>query len=154
MSINKFELFDAKMEKTVGRWWFILIILIIFFIPSYSEMKLPPEESMNVVKQVLSNPLIYSNSIFYGLIKIVFIFITVMLFFRRTLFSKIFNYFCAVVLIITAVFQNAAFTHSYGFVFLIGNFVLMLMVACMWIFQGIGAKKNRLKEHIDKAGTG
>ncbi len=34
MKISRFQLFNAKMEKAADRWWFILIILIVFFIPS------------------------------------------------------------------------------------------------------------------------
>jgi hypothetical protein len=133
----------SLLNKAVTKWWFYLIILLLFFtIPSYTQKGASYQESQNIIKEVLTNPLIYSFTPLFWISKATIVLLVLFLIFQgkkmpRTLASIITVFYIGI-----AVFQNTAETNSYGFAILSGNMVLMLVVAISWIFEAINPKSD------------
>jgi len=131
------------LDKAVKKWWFYLIILLLFFIiPSYTQKGGGYQESQNVIKEVLTNPLIYGFTPLLWISKIVFVLLVLLLIFQGKRMPRIFAGIVAIFYIGIAIFQNTAQTSTYGLAILSGNVVLMLVVAGSWIAEGINPRSD------------
>jgi hypothetical protein len=131
------------MNKTVTKWWFYLIIVLLFFmIPSYTQKGASYQESQNIIKEVLTNPLIYSFTPLFWISKAAFVLLVLLLIFQGEKMPRILASIIAVFYFGIAVFQNTAQTNSFGFAMLSGNVVLMLVVAISWIVEAINPKSD------------
>jgi len=124
-----------KLYSLTRKWWFYVLLLFLFFIPSYSQISVSPQEINNLILETLSNPLIYYSSTFYSSIKIIFLGLTISLFIVPKLTSKFYKIFITLLLGIIAVFQNMSNTSSYGFSILFGNIILQLIVVAFWVLE-------------------
>ncbi|QVK17432.1 hypothetical protein KHQ81_11315 [Mycoplasmatota bacterium] len=131
--------------KYFNKWWSYVIIVLILFIPSYSTIAYNPENTQDVIKEVLSSPLIYNNNWIYGMIKIIFIFI-LLLSIYNTKYQKILNGYFILLFLVTALFQTTAYTENFGFVILTGNAILNLIVCIFWYIQAVKSKPNQIKK--------
>jgi hypothetical protein len=131
------------LNKAVTKWWFYLVILLLFFmIPSYTQKGASYQESQNIIKEVLTNPLIYSFAPLFWISKAAFVLLVLLLIFQGKKMPRTFASIITVFYIGIAVFQNTAQTNSYGFAILSGNMVLMLVVAISWIIEAINPKSD------------
>lgn len=136
------------IENAFGKWWGKLFIILLFFMPSYSTVSFSPEQTPSVVVAVLQNPLIYQNPSVYGSLKILLLAVLILLVLTGGKSIKIFSFYAATLYLVSAIFQNSANTNEYGFVFLIGNFILMLIIAALWVLQGVKNQDNRLRLRV------
>lgn len=139
-----------SIEYFFDRWWGKAVLLLLFFISPYSKVHFSPQLTHQVVEEVLKNSIIYTFPIIYASIKIIFAIIVFLLIINRRKFSTLFSLYVSCMFMISALFQNMAYTDNYGFVFLIGNFILVFVLAILWVIQSFSNKENHLKELVGK----
>jgi hypothetical protein len=131
------------LEKVVKKWWFYLIILILFFIiPSYTQKGAGYQAWQSVLKEVLTNPLIYGFTPLFWASKAVFVLLVLLLIFQGRKMPRAFASIIAVFYVGIAVFQNTAQTSTYGLAIISGNVLLMLVVAVSWIVEAIDPRSD------------
>ena len=62
----KLQRIQGKMDALTKKWWLYLILLLLFFMPSQASGSFDPRESVDLIGQVLSNPLIYAFPVVRG----------------------------------------------------------------------------------------
>jgi hypothetical protein len=131
------------LDKAVKKWWFYLIILLLFFIiPSYTQKWASYQETQNVIKEVLTNPLIYSFTSLFWVSKALFMLLVLLIIFQGKRMPRAFATIIAVFYTGIAIFQNTAQTSTYGLAIISGNVLLMLIVAASWIIEAINPKSD------------
>jgi hypothetical protein len=131
------------LDRAVKKWWFYIIILLLFFIiPTYTQKTASYQESQNVIKEVLTNPLIYSFTPLSWISKAVFMLLVLLLILQGRRMPRPFAAVIAVFYTGIAIFQNTAETSTYGLVILSGNVLLMLLVAVSWIAEATDPKSD------------
>ena len=129
---------SSLIEKAAAKWWFFAFLVLLFFIiPSYTQSGAGYQESQNVIKEVLTNPLIYQFSPLLWASKAAIVLLILLLAFQGRKMARPFAVVIALFYLGIAVFQNTALTSSYGQVILTGNVVLMLLVAAFWIAEAL-----------------
>jgi membrane-bound metal-dependent hydrolase YbcI (DUF457 family) len=110
------------LEKATEKWWFYLVILLLFFIiPSYTQQRASYQEAQNVIKEVLTNPLIYGFTPLLWVSKAVFVLLVLLIIFQGKRIPRAFATVLTVFYAGIAIFQNTAQTSSYGLAILSGN---------------------------------
>ena len=133
----------AKSKKPIGySIWLKLILTILIFIPSYSQVSYDPAKTPDVIAAVLSNPIITSLTWVLPISKLLLLFVAIVPIISNKTSAKIVLGYYAFILLIVSVFQNIAHTTKYGFVWLIGNTVVQLVVVSFCIYDVI---KNKTK---------
>lgn len=135
------------LEKLTLKWWFYVLILICFFLPSYASKGIDPQEIQTLIREVLSNPLIYQYPMMFVVTKITTILLIISIFMFRRKISRIFNLYVAILTISISIFQHMAITNTYGFAIIVGNLVVVLIVALFWIWESI-SNKNEFEQII------
>jgi hypothetical protein len=144
------ENIQEKLEILTKKWWFYIILLVAtFFIPSFAEKPFSYEEIPNVIAAVLSQALtgsiILTVSIIFRILFIVFIVLIIVL---KDKISRILNLFIATNYFFIALIQNIAYTDEYGMAFILGNLIIMLIVALFFIWEAIVDKTELFLEKI------
>lgn len=131
-----------------GKWWFYLLILILFFLPSYSQQPLESaQESSNLIVEVLKNPLILSYDFIASASKILFLISLILLPMFPKKLSYYFSALTTILLLAIAVFQNMGRTDTYGLAVIIGNLVIQMIVVIFWLFE-LFIRKNKFIRKI------
>jgi len=131
------------LDRVTGKWWFYLVILLLFFIvPSYTQKGASYQDSQNVIKEVMTNPLIYGFTPLLWVSKAVFVLLVLLIVFQGKRMSRAFATITAVFCVGIAIFQNTAQTSTYGLTILSGNVLLMLLVAASWIGEALNPKSD------------
>ncbi len=137
----------APRGKKVGltrKWWVLLLLLFLLFIPAYTSSPLNPADTPRLIVEVLSRPLIYSAPVVFPIFKLIPVLLVLAIFFFGKRSTRWFTGYAAFTLLLCATLQNMAFTSSYGFAILTGNLVVYLILAGLWIWETI-APKNELR---------
>lgn len=131
------------LDKATEKWWFYLLVLLLFFVvPSYTQKGASYQESQNIIKEVLTNPLIYGFTPLLWVSKAVFVLLVLLIIFQGKRMSRAFAVVTAVYYVGIAIFQNTAQTSTYGLTILSGNVLLMLLVAASWIVEALKPKNK------------
>ena len=139
-----YEFLDVLSKK----WWFLLVLFLLFFLPSYSREAVAPQDTPALVVAVLSNAFIYAVPALFPVFKllpIVFVLLIVLLGSRAL---RPFGIYSAALSFAFAVLQNMARTGRYGFAVLTGNFVLFLLVAAFWMLEAVERRNEYADEGI------
>ena len=128
---------QGKLDALTKKWWLYLVLLLLFFLPAQASKSFDPRESVDLIGQVLSNPLIYA---FPGLMPIAKVIPAVLIggvivFGNRM--RRAFNGYAALLYIALAIFQTTAITDRYGLVVITGNLALILVVGLVWVWEVI-----------------
>ena len=134
-----------KIEYIVGKWWFYVILAIALFLPSYSTIKYASTDTTKVIEEVLRNPLIYTYPALFTLSKLLMIEMVAGVIVFSYMYRKIFAYYIFALLMVVAIFQNSANTADYGFVFLVGNAIVTVLVALAWLREAIKPENEYTK---------
>jgi hypothetical protein len=135
--------FYTTLERLSGRWWFLLILFLLFFIPSYSAVEIDPVEIPKLIVEILSNPLIYSFPVIYPLFKIIPIVFIVLLAMTKNRAVRAFDIYVAALSLGFASLQTTAVTGMYGLSILTGNLVVYTIVAFFWVVDAV-VKENEI----------
>ncbi len=132
---SKLQRIQGKMDALTKKWWLYLVLLLLFFIPSQASRDFDPRESMDLIGQVLSNPLIYAFPVLMPMAKAIPAVLIggVMVFGNRM--RRAFNVYVALLYIALAIFQTTAITDRYGLVVITGNLALVLVVGIVWVWE-------------------
>ena len=137
------EPLPAVRKSLTRRWWLYLILLFLFFLPSYSTLPLDPARTNELVLEVLSNPIAYSVPAIFPLFKLFpLILILWLVIHPNHVISRLFYGWAGVNLLLVAIFQDMVTTPTYGFAVLVGNVVVLGVTAILWIiasFKIIGS---------------
>ena len=139
---SKLQRIQGKLEVLTKKWWLYLLLLLLFFIPSQASRDFDPRESMDLIGQVLSNPLIYAFPLLMPIAKLIPAVLIggVMIFGNRM--RRAFNVYVALLYIALAIFQTTAVTDRYGLVVITGNLALVLVVGLLWVWEVIVERHN------------
>lgn len=135
----------SVFEWLSRKWWFYLILVVLFFIPTYASKPYDPADTMKLLIATLSRPIIYSLPALFVVTKLIPIVLWVALLLWKGRVSRLFSAYAALFYVAVALFQNSALTEEYGFSAAPGNVVLMLVVAAYWIWETVAAGRNRFE---------
>jgi len=124
------------------KWWFYLLLTILYFIPPYTSKSYNPEDTQIVVLEVLSRslePYVWLAPLFH----IVTIVLVVSMYFYRDRITRIFSTYVGLNYLFIAFAQSIAVTENYGLGILIGGIICFSIVGVFWIWEAI-VKKNTL----------
>ena len=129
-------------ERLSGKWWFYVVIFLLFFAPSYSAIPIEPTEIPQLIVATLSNPLIYSIPAVFPIFKIIPILLIVAIAAFGDRATRAFAIYAAALLMALAIFQTTAITDRYGFAVMTGNLIVYLIVALFWLWEAIVKKSD------------
>jgi len=139
---SKIEGIQRKLDVVTRKWWLYLLLLLLFFIPTYSSKSYDPRQSVDLIGQVLSAPLIYAFPVIMPIAKIVTVVLIAGVFLYGNKTRRIFNIYVAVLYLALALFQTAAVTDKYGLVVISGNMALVLVVALVWVWEVVAERND------------
>ena len=142
------EWFQEKLEKLTKKWWFYLLLILIYFIPSYASKGVNSKDIQLLISEVLSKPLIYTYPFLFIATKVIMIFFIIMIFRLGNKISVIFSLYIGLLTIFVGVFQNMANTTQFGFSVITGNLIIIVIVGLFWILE-VFANKNRFEKKND-----
>lgn len=127
------KLFRKEMPLTY-RVWFKVILVCLMFIPVITETGYEPQNTINVIAEVLMHPYINNIGVFLPIAKVILTAVALSPVFisPKAAGRLIFSYYSALLLVI-GLFQNMAET-NYGFTFILGNLIVQytIMSFCIW----------------------
>ena len=132
---------QLKLEAITRKWWLYLLLLLLFFIPTYASRNYDPRQSVDLINQVLSAPLIFAVPVLMPISKIMTVVVILGLMIYGNRSRQIFNLYVTVMYLAIAIFQTTAITETYGLVVLSGNLALVLIVALVWAWEAV-VKRN------------
>jgi hypothetical protein len=123
------------LEALIQKWWLYLLLLVLFFLPSYSSLPYDPRRSSDLITAVLSQPLIYSFPAIMPLFKLLPVVLVLALAIWGGKITRIFNVYAATTILLFALFQNMSITQEFGFAVIVGNVVVYLLLAILWFWE-------------------
>jgi hypothetical protein len=129
---NKIQM---KLDSLTKKWWFYLLLLLPIFIRPYVTEGYTADQTVDVIMQALSKPLIYSVPIFFPIAKAALIILITGVMVLGNRVRRAFNIYFALLFLAIAIFQNAGQTETYGLVVTTGNLILILIVALVWVWE-------------------
>lgn len=136
----------SLLDRVSRRWWFFLILLLPFLLPSYSTLPLNPVDTPKLVIEVLSRGMVYSVPYLFPVFKVVPIVLIVGIVFFGDRLTRAFHAYAALCLVLCAVLQNVANTASFGFAVLVGNVVLYSFLGLIWGWEAV-IKRSGFSSH-------
>ena len=129
--------------------WFKIILLLIIFVPSYSQIPYNPVDTTKVITSVLSHPFVVNIAFLLPVAKVLLAIVVIAALTNVKNSSRIVMGYYALVLAVTGVFQNMAITNEYGFVWLIGNTIVILSVSVCSAYDAIKRKSSFDKKYFE-----
>ncbi|HZK19572.1 MAG TPA: hypothetical protein VFC68_02475 [Treponemataceae bacterium] len=137
-----------KTKKFLGHTiWFKVFLTILIFVPSITERPYNPVETSDVIASVLSHPLIVEIDFLLPVFKLLLLASMIIPFLIHRDFQKILLVYYGIILIIVGVFQNIAYTETYGYAWLVGNSLGQIVVA-LYCFYDVFRQKSVLKRQF------
>lgn len=129
------EKVQDRLDALTRRWWFYPLLLLLFFIRPYASEGYEPRESLDVILQALSHPLIFGYSVLMPIAKAIPVVVIAGVLVLGNRMRRVFSGYVAVLYTALAFYQHAALTDSYGLVVVSGNLALILPVALLWAWE-------------------
>ncbi len=135
------EKVQKKLELITRKWWFVVVfILLNILVPpiitnGYDSSKSGGE----IIGYLIQHSLLASDnfSYLYPIFKILPVILVFALIFSGNRFSRIFSFYVGINYIFITVLQYISITDTYGFAIVMGNFILTLVVALSWFWEGV-----------------
>jgi hypothetical protein len=134
--------FQGKLEVITGKWWLYILLLLLFFIPTYASKGYDPRQTTDLIGQVLSAPLIATFPVLNPIAKIIPVALIAGLLLYGNKVRHTFNIYVTLLYLALAFLQTTAITESYGLVVLSGNLILVLAVALIWMWEIIAERND------------
>jgi hypothetical protein len=131
-----------KLEAVTRKWWLYPLLLLLFFLRTYASQGYAPSDSIDVIVQVLSHPLIFAFPILMPMAKAITLTLIIGVAILGNRMRRAFNGYVALLYVALAVFQTTAITEAYGFVVICGNLALVLVVALSWMWEVIAERND------------
>lgn len=136
--VNKIQ---VVLDRLTRKWWLYILLMLLFFLPSYAERSYDPRQSSDLVGEVLSNPIINTYPILGPIAKLLPFVLITMVFISGNKARRFLNIYVALLYLVIALFQNSAITERHGLVVLTGNLMLILVVSLVWMWE-VAAERN------------
>jgi hypothetical protein len=133
---------QARLDRLTRKWWLYPLLLLLFFIPTYASQGYDPRDSMDLIGEVLADPLIYAFPVLMPVAKIVSVILIAGVLAYGNRMRRVFNVYVAALYLALAFLQTAGVTDAYGFVVLSGNLALVLIVALVWVWEVVAERNN------------
>ncbi len=128
---------QGKLDALTRQWWLYPILLLLFFLPSQAAKGFDPRESVDLIGQVLSRPLIFSFPILLPVAKVIPVVLIAGVFLLGNRMRRAFNVYVALLYLALAFLQTTAVTDRYGLAIITGNMALILVVGLVWLWEAI-----------------
>lgn len=143
----------TKSKKTfINKVWFKILLVFLLFLPLYSQVKYDPINTSNIIALVLSKPMITSIQWLLPIAKFVLLLVVAFTFITSNSINKITSRillgYYSFILLFVGIFQNISFTEEYGFVWIVGNTVVILLVSLICLIDIINNKTIIRAEHF------
>ena len=131
-----------KFDLITGKWWFIIIFLIVGSLPPYVSKGFSPERTQGIIIDILKSSIMNSlpQSV-YIIFKIIPIVLIILLLLLRNRLRIVFTIYVGISYILFALLQGIAFSPNFGFGIITGNMLMFLIVSASW-FLDISFRKN------------
>ena len=137
------ERIQKKLDAVTKKWWlYLLLLLLFFFVRPYATEGYEPRETMDLILQIFSKPLIYTFPALMPIAKAIPAVLVVSVMVLGNRMRRVFNGYVALLHVALACFQNAALTDTYGLAISSGNLALILVVALLWIWEVIAERND------------
>jgi len=133
---------QEKLDSLTKKWWLYPILVLLFFIPTYASKSYDPRQSVDLIGQVLADPLINAFPVVMPIAKIIPVVLIVGILAYGNKLRRAFNAYVAVLYLALAFLQTAAITDTYGLVIISGNLALVLLVALAWVWEVVAARND------------
>ena len=134
---------QRKLEWLTGRWWFILVFVLLgFILPPYASKGYEFSEMGNVIQDILGNSLFHDVSSLYPIFKILPVLLIISIFFFRNRVTRLFSIYVGITYILFAFLQGIGITNEYGLGIVTGNVVMLLIVAAFWFWEAKMGKND------------
>lgn len=137
-TVNKIQM---TLDSLTKAWWFYLLLLLPIFIRPYATEGYDVNQTMDVIMQALSKPLIYSVPVLFPIAKAIPVILIIGVMVLGNKLRRAFNVYVALLFLAISIFQNSGQTEIYGLVVTTGNLILVLIVALMWVWE-VFAERN------------
>ena len=118
------------------------MLLLLWCIPLHTSKGYDRTESMEVIAQVLMDPLIYAVPALMPVAKLVPVLLIVGVMVVGNRMRRLFNGYVALLYVALAFFQTTAVTERYGFVVISGNLAVVLVVGAVWAWEAIVGRND------------
>lgn len=132
---------QGALDRLTRKWWLYILLMLLFFLPSYAERSYDPRLSSDLVGEVLSNPIINTYPILGPIAKLIPFILIAAVFISGNRARRLFNIYVALLYLVIALFQNSAITNNHGLVVLTGNLILILVVSLVWMWE-VASERN------------
>ena len=133
---------QGRLAAVTKKWWLYPLLLLLFFIPTYASKSYDPQQSVDIIGEVLSAPLIYTFPVLMPIAKIVIVVLIAGVLVYGNKMRRLFNVYVAVLYLALALFQTTAVTDTYGLVIISGNMALILVVALVWVWEVVAERND------------
>jgi hypothetical protein len=131
MSIEQFQ---NKLNILTRRWWFYLIIFLIFLIPPYVSKGYQGTDRVTMGIDMLSKSLRPYTS-FQPIFHIIPVILIITLFFLKNKVNRIFSIYIAINYLLMAFIWNITVLDKYGLVISVANLILYFFVFLFWSWE-------------------
>src|SRR4030042_4754962 len=143
MNSNRIERIQSRLDRITRKWWFFLVVIVLqFLIPSYAAKNFTPAEIGNIVPSVLTQAFINQWEPVYPLFKVIHIVLIILIPLLKNRISRIFSIYVAITYLLFAFLQNIAITGKYGLAIVTTNVLMFILVALVWIWEAIAGKND------------
>lgn len=126
-----------RMDWVTRRWWFYGLVFGLFFLGTYASEGYDRRQSIEVIGQALANPLIFAVPWLMPIAKAIPLLLILGVGFLGNRMRRAFNAYVAILYLALALFQTTAITEEYGFVIIVGNLALVLLLAVFWGWEAV-----------------
>jgi hypothetical protein len=133
-----------KRENMKQKWIYIAILLA-SFVPAYTKIPMNPQDTSNLIAEVLSNPIIYQFPFLFPIAKLFLLLLFIGPIFLKNRFSKMYSFMVVILLLPVVLFQNMSNNTSYGFSVLSGNIATQIIIVILFLWE-IKVSRNNFSE--------
>jgi hypothetical protein len=134
MGANKKKIRESLTTIT-RKWWFYILISLPIYTPIYTAKGYEVQQSIDVVMNALTDPIIYGIPILFPITKVIIVIFIASIIIAGNKVRRVFNIYIALLFLTIAVLQNASQTEKYGLVVITGNLIMVMWVALAWIWE-------------------
>lgn len=138
-----------QAQNIICKKWFKISLILIMFIPVYTQVKFDPQYTTKVIAEILMNPFAVQIKWVLPIMKALLFIVALIPFVLKKNGEKIILGYYAAVLIVVGIFQNMGNT-QYGFSFSIGNLIVQFIIAGVVIADLVQGKSKIERQDFDK----
>ncbi len=137
MNKENLDKIQGKLEWLTGRWWFILIFILMgTVLPPYASKGYEYSKIGEVSGYILGKALIdHVDPLLYPIFKVIPILLIVFIILLGNRITRLFSVYAGITYILFAILQGVAITERYGIGIVTGNVIMLLVVAGFWLWE-------------------